>query len=121
MKLKASLSQFGLVLERHATIPGGEAKLFIAVIRQAYSDLLPYAKDSRLPKLDREAVRFFFDGRMDLFADSVGIDPEFVREMLHKCAPGIEAFVNLEEASGRPGSARHHTIASGTARPTTAL
>ena len=92
MKLKASISQFGLVLERHATIISGESKLFVAVIRQAYSDIQQLRGNGRPPEIDREAVRFFFDGRMDMFADRVGIDPEFVREMLCRSAPGIESM-----------------------------
>lgn len=92
MKLLASIQQFSLVIERHASIQGGEAKLFIAVIRQAYNDLIPYAANGKSPKVDSEAVRFFFDGRMDLFADMIGIDPEFVREMLCRSAPGIQAY-----------------------------
>ena len=95
MKLNASIQQFGLVIERHAAIfgLGGEAKLFVAVIRQAYGDLLPHAEKGKIPKPDMEAVRFFFDGRMDLYADLIGIDPAFVREMLKRCAPGIEVLV----------------------------
>lgn len=92
MKLKASLTQFGLVIDRHAAIPGGEAKLFIAVIRQAYSDIEAHRGNGREPVICQEAARFFFDGRMDLFAEHVGLDPAFVREMLSRSAPGIEAF-----------------------------
>jgi hypothetical protein len=93
MKLKASLSQFGLVLDRHATIPGGEAKLFIAVICQAYGDIQQLRGNGRPPLINAEAVRFFFDGRMDLFADRIGIDPAFVREMLCRSAPDIKDLI----------------------------
>ena len=92
MKLNANLSQFGHVLARHATIPGGEAQLFIAVICRAYIDIMVLRGNGRPPKICKEAVRFLFDGRMDMFADRVGLDPEFVREMLCKSAPGIETL-----------------------------
>lgn len=92
MKLKASLSQFSTVIKRHVAIPGGESKLFVAVICQAYSDIEALRGNGRAAKIDAEAVRFFFDGRMDLFADHIGLDPAFVREMLCRSAPGIEAF-----------------------------
>lgn len=91
MKPKANLSQFSTVIKRHVTIPGAESKLFIAVICQAYSDISSPDHHGK-HKVDGEAVRFFFDGRLDLFADHIGIDPGFVREMLCRAAPGIEAF-----------------------------
>ena len=91
MRLKASLAQFGAVLDRHAHIPGGEARLFIAVIRQAYNDI-DASSSSKQTTICNEAVRFFFDGRLDLFAHHIGIDPDFVREMLCRSAPGIERF-----------------------------
>ncbi len=93
MKLKASIQQFSLVIERHAAIKGGEAKLFIAIIRQAYGDIQQLRGNGREPLICTEAVRFFFDGRMDLFADRIGIDPIFVREILCLSAPGIEELV----------------------------
>lgn len=92
MRLKASLAQFGAVLDRHAHIPGGEARLFIAVIRQAYNDIEIQHYPSKQTTICNEAVRFFFDGRLDLFAHHIGIDPDFVREMLCRSAPGIERF-----------------------------
>lgn len=93
MKLKANLSQFSLVIKRHVTIPGAESKLFMAVICQAYSDILAPMHNGKPRKVDGEAARFFFDGRLDLFADRIGIDPDFVREMLCRAAPGIGAFL----------------------------
>lgn len=92
MILKATIQQFSLVIERHVTILCPEAKLFIAVIRQAYTDILPPSSNANLRQVDREAVQFFFDGRMDLFTNHLGIDPEFVKEMLCRSAPGIEEF-----------------------------
>lgn len=92
MIVKARSSQFATVLQRQANITGGEARLFIQVIRQAYDDLVVPAKNNKPASVNREVVNFFFDGRMDLFADHIGIDPDYVREMLLKAIPGLKKF-----------------------------
>lgn len=91
MIVKARATLFATVLQRQASIAGGEAKLFIRVIMQAYDDLVTQ-KIGRTASFNREAVSFFFDGRMDLFAEHIGLDPDYVREMLLKAIPAIKIF-----------------------------
>lgn len=79
-----SAAQARVVIRRHVAVQSPEARLWVDVIHQALSD----AKRSRGKTLSseaRDAMRFFYDGRVDTVADVIGIEPEFVREIAMKC------------------------------------
>lgn len=91
MIVKVRSPMFATVLQRQTGITGGEALLFIEVIMQAYDDLVTQ-RIGKTVSFNREAVNFFFDGRMDLFAEHISLDADYVREMLLKAIPALKKF-----------------------------
>lgn len=67
------------LMRRHLEVISPDAWLFLAVVVQALRDCRAHSRDVR-----RDARRFFSDGRMHGFADHIGINPEFVREVARK-------------------------------------
>lgn len=67
------------LMRRHLEVISPDARLFLAVIVQALRDCRAHSRDVR-----RDARRFFSDGRMHGFADYIGINPDFVREVASK-------------------------------------
>lgn len=107
MIVRARSHMFATVLQRQAHIPGAEAKLFVEVIMQAYDDVVAYPKNNKPASINREAANFFFDGRMDLFADLIGIDADYVREMLLKAIPALKKFTSPSVVKPPQQPARH--------------
>lgn len=67
---------FHKVLMRHAdTVACPEGQLMAAVITKAFQDSLGGNRDAR---------RFFRDGRIDLFAGLIGADADAVRDMAQR-------------------------------------
>jgi hypothetical protein len=60
-----------------------EVRLIISVLVQAWSDA--EGKASSTGKAG--AVKFFVDGRAGLYAETIGIDPDFIKEIFLKHHP----------------------------------
>ena len=77
---KATYAQFNKLLSRTTPFPlTPEVRLVLGVLTQAWID----ADDGD----STEAVRFFMDGRAEVFAGLVGIDGDFVKEIFMKHHP----------------------------------
>lgn len=75
---KANASQFRKLLERTTPLPlTPEVKLIIAVLVQAWAD-------ADQIRGDWGAVHFFSDYRGRLYAETIGIDGDFLREIFVK-------------------------------------
>lgn len=83
------------LMRRHLEVISPEARLFLAVIVQALRDCRAHSRDVR-----RDARRFFSDGRMGGFADHIGINPDFIREVARKSG-------HLSTDLPERGTARH--------------
>jgi hypothetical protein len=67
------------LLLRHVDHVSPEARLCVAVIKQAFVDLCGPSNEAR-----RDARRFFRDGRLELWCEQVGLSPEFLQEIAVK-------------------------------------
>jgi hypothetical protein len=78
---KADYIQFHKLISRVTPFPlTPEVRLVLAVLSQAWDDA-----DSDTN--NREAVRFFVDGRAGVFAGLLGIDADFIKETFMKHHP----------------------------------
>jgi hypothetical protein len=77
---KANAQQFRKLLERTTPLPiSPEVRLIIGVLTQAWADV-----DDTSQTYAWGATKFFMDGRASLYAETIGIDGEFVKEMFLK-------------------------------------
>lgn len=77
---KATASQFRKLLERTTPLPlSPEVRLLIGVLAQAWADV-----EDEKQTYAFGATSFFMDGRSHLYAETIGIDGDFVREMFLK-------------------------------------
>lgn len=82
-KPKATPSQINTVLRRAAPHSAtGEAKLILAVIGQAVYDVMCSGCTSSERINKQQARSFFTSRRHQLFCESVGLDPDWVSEIL---------------------------------------
>lgn len=73
---KATGAQFGKLLTRTVSCElTPEVRIIISVLTQAWSD----ANNGH-----RDAIKFFVDGRGGLFAETIGIDKDFLKETFMK-------------------------------------
>lgn len=85
-KEKATSMQICKLFARQTEIDMPEQKLIFAVLSQAVSDVM---NGAAMDKID--AVRFFKEGRHHLFCDIVGLNGDWVSEIMRDHA-GLGAF-----------------------------
>jgi hypothetical protein len=88
--MNVSANMLTKVLRRNASeaiVATPEGALIMAVLHQAIFDA-----DQK--SYQDEARRFFTDGRLDLIAPLIGLDPQFVREVIGKVRPWVKGVQN---------------------------
>lgn len=83
------------------------------MICQALSDVRR-SRGEALSAEARDAMRFFYDGRMDTVAEVIGIEPDFVREIAGKCGVRDPGQASAAKFVGQARKRR-----DGTTRPPT--
>jgi hypothetical protein len=100
------------MLLRHTVTPTPEVRLVVAMICQAMADCVVGG-----PLARADAESFMHDWRLDAWADAVGLNPEFVREVATKAlylpaAPQPFAG-HLQGADRHAGNTQQHMLKRG--------
>lgn len=106
----ATPQQIGKVLHRSSSLDHKtpEVNLWLAVLGVAVTDAMEEPRRGRLRGMTVEARRFFAERGLDAICDCVGLNPQYVRELLRDHAgQWAVGIVMARPGSGENGEREH--------------